>query len=102
MGKKWVFVTANNKEFWRCNLWNVLVFKKNCRGASGICLQVEKSYCSCILTEGTVELLLCLTTSFMGGGQSDTHPAMSDRQQTALRYWSCLTPKGYSLNKHFY
>lgn len=56
--------------------------KKNSRGASGICLQVEKSYCSCILTERNVELLLCLTTSFMGGGQSDIHPAMSDRQQT--------------------
>lgn len=88
--KRWVFVTANNKELLRCHVWNVLVLK-TCRGASGICLLVQKSYCSYISAQETVELFLCLTTSFMGGGQTDTHPAMSDRQHTVLRKTSGAT-----------
>lgn len=62
---------------------NVLVLN-TCRGASGICLPAPKSNCSHKAAEGAVELLLCLTTSFMGGGQSDTHPPMSYRQFTVV------------------
>lgn len=52
-------------------------------GDSGKCLHVEFLFLL-IFAEETVELLLCLTTSFMGGRQSDTHPALQDTLNNTL------------------
>lgn len=61
---------------------------KNQRGVGGegalknTCTGVEM-HCSLISPQQNAELLLCLATSLMGGGQSDTHPAPGVRKQSS-------------------